>query len=61
MIGAWFLFFFVPVLYNLWGTIAEKCVPSVVYRLKTVALGGGYSCYQPYFIRFPEISEMGLI
>ena len=46
---------------NLWGTIGAKYVPSVVYRLRTVALGGNYSYYQPYVIRFPENSELGLI
>ncbi len=46
---------------NLWGTIGAKYVPSVVYRLKTVALGGNYSYYQPYVIRLPENSELGLL
>ena len=46
---------------NLWGTIVAKYVPSVVYRLKTVALGGNYSYYQPYVIRLPENSELGLL
>lgn len=46
---------------NLWGMVGAKYVPSVVYRLKTVALGGNYSYYQPYVIRLPENSELGLI
>lgn len=46
---------------NLWGMIGAKYLPSVVYRLKTVALGGNYSYYQPYVIRLPENSELGLI
>lgn len=46
---------------NLWGTIGAKYVPSVVYRLKTVALSGNYSYYQPYVIRLPENSELGLL
>lgn len=46
---------------NLWGTIGAKYVPSVLYRLKTVALGGNYSYYQPYVIRLPENTELGVI
>lgn len=46
---------------NLWGMIGAKYVPSVVYRLKTVALGGNYSYYRPYVVRFPENSELGMI
>ena len=46
---------------NLWGTIGAKYVPSVLYRLKTVALGGNYSYYQPYVVRLPENSELGVL
>lgn len=46
---------------NLWGTIGAKYVPSVLYRLKTVALGGNYSYYQPYVIRLPENTELGVL
>jgi hypothetical protein len=46
---------------NLWGMVGAKYVPSVVYRMKTVALGGDYSYYQPYVVRFPENSELGMV
>ena len=36
---------------NLWGTIGAKYVPS----------GGNYSYYQPYVIRLPENTELGVI
>ncbi len=45
---------------NLWGMVGAKYVPSVVYRMKTVALGGAYSYYQPYVVRFPENPELGM-
>ena len=47
--------------FYLWGTVGAKYVPSVLYRQKTVALGGNYSYYQPYVVRFLGKTELGVL
>lgn len=44
---------------SLWGMLGCKYVPSVMYRIRTVALGTGYSYYRPYVIHVPENSLLG--
>lgn len=44
---------------SLWGMLGCKYVPSVMYRIRTVALGSGYSYYRPYVIHVPENSLLG--
>lgn len=39
---------------NLWSTIGTKYVPSVLYKVRTVALGGGYVSATPAAIRSQE-------
>lgn len=39
---------------NLWGMLGCKYVPSVLYKIRTIALGSGYSYYRPYVIQFPS-------
>lgn len=46
---------------SLWGMLGCKYVPSVMYRIRTVALGSGYSYYRPYVIHVPENSLLGVM
>ena len=45
---------------NLWSLIGCKYVPSVMYKVRTVALGSGYSYYRPYVIHVPEDAALGV-
>lgn len=44
---------------NLWSFLGCKYVPSVMYKVRTVALGSGYSYYRPYVIHVPEDAAIG--
>ena len=44
---------------NLWSLVGCKYVPSVMYKIRTVALGSGYSYYRPYVIHVPEDAAIG--
>lgn len=44
---------------NLWSLVGCKYVPSVMYKVRTVALGSGYSYYRPYVIHVPEEASIG--
>lgn len=44
---------------NLWSVTGCKYVPSVVYKVRTVALGSGYSYYRPYVIHVPDDAAIG--
>lgn len=46
---------------SLWGMIGCKYVPSVLYKIRTIALGSGYSYYRPYAIQLPNDSVMGVM
>lgn len=46
---------------SLWGTLGGKYVPSVLYKVRTVALGEQYSYYSPYVIQFPEDASIGVL
>lgn len=45
---------------SLWGILGGKYVPSVLYRVRAVAIGEGYSYYSPYVIQFPEDISLGV-
>lgn len=45
---------------NLWSLIGCKYVPSIMYKVRTVALGSGYSYYRPYVIHVPEDAALGV-
>jgi len=44
---------------NLWTLTGSKYVPSVMYKVRTIALGSGYSYYRPYVIHVPEDAAIG--
>ena len=44
---------------NVWSLIGCKYVPSVMYKIRTVALGSSYSYYRPYVIHVPEDAAIG--
>ena len=44
---------------NLWSLVGCKYVPSVMYKVRTVALGSGYSYYRPYVVHVPEEASIG--
>lgn len=46
---------------SLWGMLGCKYVPSVLYKIRTIALGSGYSYYRPYAISIPNDSVMGVV
>lgn len=45
---------------NLWSLIGSKYVPSIMYKVRAVALGSGYSYYRPYVIHVPEDAAIGV-
>jgi len=45
---------------SLWGAMGVKYVPSVLYRVRTVALGSGYSYMRPYVVRLSEDTDVGV-
>lgn len=46
---------------SLWGMLGCKYVPSVLYKIRTITLGSGYSYYRPYAISLPNDSVMGVV
>jgi len=46
---------------SLWGALGGKYVPSVLYRVRAVALGDQYSYYSPYVIQVPEDAAIGIV
>lgn len=46
---------------SLWSILGGKYVPSVLYKVRAVALGEGYSYYSPYVIQFPEDASIGIV
>ena len=45
---------------NLWSVVGSKYIPSVMYKIRTIALGSGYSYYRPYVIHVPEDAAIGV-
>ncbi|MBR3669031.1 MAG: DUF4255 domain-containing protein [Fibrobacter sp.] len=44
---------------NLWSFLGCKYVPSIMYKVRTVALGSEYSYFRPYVIHVPEDASIG--
>ncbi|MBO7413608.1 MAG: DUF4255 domain-containing protein [Fibrobacter sp.] len=44
---------------NLWSLLGCKYVPSIMYKVRTVALGSSYSYFRPYVIHVPEDASIG--
>ena len=45
---------------NLWSAIGTKYVPSVLYKIRTVALGGGFISATPTTIQSQEAPAVGI-
>ncbi len=43
---------------NLWSLMGCKYLPSVMYKVRTLALGSNYSYYRPYIVEIPEDVDM---